>query len=82
MVADTNVEGAQRIAAAILSHGGRARALEVDVADPRSVEDLVKTIEQTCGGLHLAVNNAGAAGSREITANYPSRTGIESSMSI
>ena len=71
VAADIDVEGARRVAAAIQSEGGKARALEVDVADPQSVEELVKVIVQTCGGLHLAVNNAGAAGPRETTANYP-----------
>lgn len=71
VVADIDVEGARRIAATIRSEGGKARAMEVDVADPRSVEALVKDVVQTCGGLHLAVNNAGTAGPRETTVNYP-----------
>jgi NAD(P)-dependent dehydrogenase (short-subunit alcohol dehydrogenase family) len=71
VVADIDVEGARRIAATIQSEGGNARAMEVDVADPRSVEELVKDVVQTCGGLHMAVNNAGTAGLRETTVNYP-----------
>lgn len=70
VVADINIESARSISAAIQSNAGKARALEVDVADPRSVEELVKGIVRTCGGLHLAVNNAGAAGPQETTANY------------
>ena len=43
----------------------------VDVADPRSVEQMVEFAVETFGGLHLAVNNAGIGGPSETTANYP-----------
>ena len=38
---------------------------------PSAVEELVEFVVQTCGGLHLAVNNAGVDGVRKATADYP-----------
>lgn len=49
---------------------GNARACQVDVADARSVEQMVAFVVETFGGLHLAVN-AGIGGPSETTANYP-----------
>jgi 2-deoxy-D-gluconate 3-dehydrogenase len=39
--------------------GGRAVAIEVDVADERSVTDLVRATVDRCGRLDILVNNAG-----------------------
>lgn len=70
VVADINIDHARGIAAEIQSAGGKARAVEVNVADAEAVADMVKTVERDCGGLHLAVNNAGVSGPREATADY------------
>ncbi len=48
-----------------------AREFAIDVADPETVEKLVKFTIQTCDGLHLAVNNAEIDGARKATADYP-----------
>jgi NAD(P)-dependent dehydrogenase (short-subunit alcohol dehydrogenase family) len=59
------------VAAEINSLGGTAHPLAVDVADPAAVEHLVDFAVRQCGGLHLAVNNAGISGVRKATADYP-----------
>ncbi len=71
VVADLNSEAAQQIAAEIRASGGRARHFTVDIADPGAVERLVNFAIQECGGLNLAVNNAGIEGVRKPTADYP-----------
>jgi NAD(P)-dependent dehydrogenase (short-subunit alcohol dehydrogenase family) len=71
IVADIDADRARAVAAEIRSRGGNALDLEVDVADAQAVETMVKFIVRECGGLHLAVNNAGVAGPRGATADYP-----------
>lgn len=71
VVADLNAEAAHSIAHAIRSLGGRAHAFTVDVSDAQAVETLVAFTVETCGALHLAVNNAGIDGPRKATADYP-----------
>lgn len=71
VVADLDADAARAIAAEIRSHGGKARDYAVDVADPAAVEELVQFTVGKCGGLDLAVNNAGIAGVRKATADYP-----------
>lgn len=39
--------------------GGAARAVPVDVTDEDSIHSLVHTVEDTCGGIDVLVNNAG-----------------------
>ncbi|MCA1404311.1 SDR family oxidoreductase [Ensifer sp. IC3342] len=71
IVADLDADAARRITAEIRSHGGKAHDFAVDVADVEAVENLVKFAVEKCGGLHLAVNNAGIDGIRKTTADYP-----------
>ncbi|MCZ4094459.1 SDR family NAD(P)-dependent oxidoreductase [Sinorhizobium psoraleae] len=71
VVADLDADAARRIAAEIRSAGGKALDFAVDVADAEAVEKLVKFAVEECGGLHLAVNNAGIDGIRKPTADYP-----------
>ncbi|MDQ0323658.1 NAD(P)-dependent dehydrogenase (short-subunit alcohol dehydrogenase family) [Pararhizobium capsulatum DSM 1112] len=71
VVADINAEAANEIAAAIRSEGGRARDFVVDVGDSDSVQRLVDFAVETCGGLDLAVNNAGIDGVRAPVGAYP-----------
>lgn len=71
VVADLNADAAANIAAEIRSNGGLARDYAIDVTDPEAVEKLVEFAVQKCGGLHLAVNNAGVDGVRKATADYP-----------
>ena len=71
VVADINADAAHTIAAAIRSEGGRAHEFVVDVSDSGSVQRLVDFTVETCGGLDLAVNNAGIDGVRAAVADYP-----------
>lgn len=59
MIADLNLEGAQRVAGEIAAAGGRARAMACDVADEAAFKALVAQTRQSLGGLHVMVNNAG-----------------------
>lgn len=60
-IADLNVAGAERLAAALNSEAGRTVALPVvsNVADEASVEAMFRTVAETAGGLDLCVSNAG-----------------------
>lgn len=53
-VADINGDGAKAAAAAI---GGNARAVTVDISDPKSVAPMFEEIK-TAGGIDILVNNA------------------------
>ncbi len=71
IAADLDLTAAQDVASEIRGDGGRAHAIEVDVADPVAAERLVNFAVETGGGLHLAVNNAGIGGPSEKVADYP-----------
>ncbi|MDR6668458.1 SDR family NAD(P)-dependent oxidoreductase [Rhizobium sp. 1399] len=71
VVADLNEDAAHKTAAAIAADGGRARAFVVDVTDFEAVQRLVHFAVEECGGLNLAVNNAGVDGVRAAVADYP-----------
>ena len=71
IAADIDLAAAQDVASEIRGDGGRADAIEVDVADPEAAERLVRFAVETGGGLHLAVNNAGIGGPNEPVADYP-----------
>jgi NAD(P)-dependent dehydrogenase (short-subunit alcohol dehydrogenase family) len=69
VIADFNLEGAERVAAAA---GGDAHAavVKVDVADPASVEAMVRFATDRYGRLDIAVNNAGIGGEANPTGEY------------
>lgn len=71
VVADIDFSAAEDTVTRIASTLGSARALEVDMADAKSVEEMVEFAVRHFGGLHLAVNNAGIGGPSETTADYP-----------
>jgi NAD(P)-dependent dehydrogenase (short-subunit alcohol dehydrogenase family) len=71
VVADIDAEAAHGTATEIRALGGKARDFVVDVTDAPAVERLVRFAVEKCGGLHLAVNNAGIDGVRRATADYP-----------
>jgi 2-hydroxycyclohexanecarboxyl-CoA dehydrogenase len=58
-VADLNFEAAEETAAAIISAGGTATAVQIDVTDTASVHAAVKTITEEYGPIEVLVNNAG-----------------------
>ena len=60
VVAGRNREKSAAAAAELQKLGpGGALAIEVDVTEQRSVEALVQSAVERCGGLHILVNNAG-----------------------
>lgn len=72
VIADLNIQGARELAEELNSKAGRsvAMAAEVNVSDETSVKELFDTIVVECGGIDLAVSNAGVlkAGSvKELT---------------
>jgi NAD(P)-dependent dehydrogenase (short-subunit alcohol dehydrogenase family) len=71
VIADLNEDAAHETAATIAADGGRARAFVVDVTDFEAVQRLVHFAVEECGGLNLAVNNAGVDGVRAAVADYP-----------
>ena len=60
IVADLNLEGAERTAAEISSEfGRRTLAVKVDVTDEAQVEKMVNQVVEEFGRLDLLVSNAG-----------------------
>ena len=53
---------ADELAAQLQSEGCEAIAVQADVANRAAVNAMVKTVEETFGGVTLLVNNAGVAG--------------------
>ena len=62
VIADLKLDAARRAGEAIEQAGGKAAAVEANVADPGSVEQMVQFAVDTYGGLDIAVNNAGIGG--------------------
>lgn len=62
VVADLDGPTAARLVAGLPDAAGRARSVEADVTDPAAVDAAVATAVDELGGLHLAVNSAGTAG--------------------
>lgn len=60
VLADINLEAAQRAAADLEAGAGAGRALgvQLDVSDPRAVRQALETVVERCGGVHILVNNA------------------------
>ncbi len=61
IVADINGGDADRVAAAVARHGGRAQARRVDVADEQDVRCAVEEVAASYGRLDYLFNNAGIA---------------------
>ncbi|MBP1161101.1 NAD(P)-dependent dehydrogenase (short-subunit alcohol dehydrogenase family) [Rhodococcus sp. PvR044] len=59
VVADIDGDGAQRVAEGLRARGVRALGVRVDVADPESVENLVRASYDAFGSVELLCNNAG-----------------------
>jgi NAD(P)-dependent dehydrogenase (short-subunit alcohol dehydrogenase family) len=58
VVADLNGEGAEAVAGEIVSEGGKAIAVQVDITDPASVQEMARIAGDTLGGVDILVNNA------------------------
>jgi 3-oxoacyl-[acyl-carrier protein] reductase len=61
-VADIDVGGAESAAASIVAAGGAATAIRCDVADPDSVEGLMRSSSAANRRIDILVNNAGIVG--------------------
>lgn len=59
VIADVNAQAARRVAAAVISEGGRALACHHDVTDVAGWNQVVAEALGAFGGLHALVNNAG-----------------------
>jgi 3-oxoacyl-[acyl-carrier protein] reductase len=59
VIADVDVEMAERTAAELVSAGGHAIAVNCDVADPDRVDAAVATTLERLGGIDIVINNAG-----------------------
>jgi NAD(P)-dependent dehydrogenase (short-subunit alcohol dehydrogenase family) len=68
VVAHRDTEGLNAVVTEI---GKSSLPYEVNVADALEVEAMVAYTERECGGLHLAVNNAGISGPSAPTGEYP-----------
>jgi NAD(P)-dependent dehydrogenase (short-subunit alcohol dehydrogenase family) len=59
IVADRNRAGGEAVVAEIAAQRGQASFLEVDVAQPASVRELMQAVREDCGELDILVPNAG-----------------------
>ncbi|TJZ91319.1 SDR family oxidoreductase [Paracoccus gahaiensis] len=71
IVSDLTAAACRAVVDQITEAGGRARAFAADVSDETAMRALVDFAEADCGGLHLAVNNAGIGGPSLPTGAYP-----------
>jgi short-subunit dehydrogenase involved in D-alanine esterification of teichoic acids len=60
VVADLDIDGAERVSAHIIDRGWQAHAVQVDMGDSGSVESLVQQSIAQFGDLHILHNNAAA----------------------
>jgi NAD(P)-dependent dehydrogenase (short-subunit alcohol dehydrogenase family) len=71
VVADLELDRAERVAGSVRSTGGEIATVQANVADSQSVEAMVRFAVDTYGGLDMAVNNAGIGGAQAPTGEYP-----------
>jgi len=58
VIAERNMQKAANVAAEIMQAGGEALAVETDVADPASVENMVQAVGDKYGRIDVLINNA------------------------
>ena len=66
VVADINLQGAEKVADGINGEGGRALALPVDVSDPASAKEMADRTLAEFGGIDYLVNNAAIFGGMKL----------------
>ncbi|MFN3275007.1 MAG: SDR family NAD(P)-dependent oxidoreductase [Paracoccus sp. (in: a-proteobacteria)] len=71
IVSDLDAAACAAVVDEIAGAGGTAHAFAADVSDEGAMRALAEFAERDCGGLHLAVNNAGIGGPSLPTGDYP-----------
>lgn len=71
VIADMDVEGAERVMSDITEDGGRGLVVKTDVSKVDDAKNLVDRTVQEFGRLDIAVNNAGIGGATAQTGDYP-----------
>ncbi|MCZ7533274.1 MAG: glucose 1-dehydrogenase [Acidimicrobiia bacterium] len=71
VVSDIDEAGGTETVELIRGSGGQARFVAADTSNEEAVNNLIDSIVETEGGLHVAVNNAGILGKFIPTADYP-----------
>lgn len=59
ILADFNLEGAEKVVEGIISNGGIAKAVKANVAELADIENMIDTAVNEYGTLDILVNNAG-----------------------
>lgn len=73
IVSDLKDEACRAVVDEIAAAGGKAKAFAADVTDEDAMHAMASFAEKDCGGLHMAVNNAGIGGPSMPTGDYPSQ---------
>lgn len=71
ILADMDMDGADRVFAAIEKAGGKGMVVKTDVSKPAECEKLVAETVKKFGRLDIAVNNAGIGGPAALVGDYP-----------
>lgn len=71
VLADLDVEGAERVLRRIEQDGGQGRVVKTDVSSPDDARALVDVTVKEFGRLDVAVNNAGIGGPTAPVGEYP-----------
>jgi NAD(P)-dependent dehydrogenase (short-subunit alcohol dehydrogenase family) len=71
VLADMDVEGAERVLSDIENEGGQGLVVKTDVANVDDAKNLVESTVKEFGRLDIAVNNAGIGGATALTGEYP-----------
>ena len=58
IIAERNAKTAASVSAEIMKAGGKALAVETDIADPASVAEMVEVVDDEYGRIDILVNNA------------------------
>lgn len=70
-LADTDIDGADRVLALIEKQGGKGFVVKTDVSKPAECERMVSETVKKFGRLDIAVNNAGIGGPAAPVGEYP-----------
>ncbi|HRR95542.1 MAG TPA: SDR family NAD(P)-dependent oxidoreductase [Candidatus Ratteibacteria bacterium] len=61
VVCDMNIDGSQRVVEDIISKGGKATAIQLDVTNTDSIENMVKCVIEKYGHIDILINVAGGS---------------------